>query len=454
MNTIKKWLSTCIIALLVFSLSVLGACSPQCGIYFSVTDWAVALIEEYYYEDVSEESVREAGLENLSGNVLDIYSGYYTAAEYAQIMASNEGSRIGIGISYQYIPPEYGLSFGSGVYVVSVLGNSPAERAGLRAGMFITGARTAEGEETAISANNDLSSFIGARGEGEEFTLVTDRGEFTLSRQEYTMSYCYMATADRVWKINYSASGTMSINYGQTDEYSFLPEGAAIIGLSQFYGNAAAEMAELLRIFNDVGCTSLILDLRNNGGGLVDVMQRLAHLFTADLDESSDIAMTAQFKKEKYNSRYSVISFTQDSSCFLPAGTPVTVLANNGTASASEALIGVLVSNGVIDYGDIYVSDFSQAYLAASGMEQKNCRTYGKGIMQSTFEYISGEALKLTVARILWPNGRCIHEVGVGVDDGCKTSPAEWSVTYADEELRYVCSQLSQEYAEEAPQAA
>lgn len=437
-----------LVPVLTFALSLAiifaCACNASCGIYASTLDWAWAVIDAYYLWDVSEEDVRAAGLENLSGNVLDIYSTYYTADEYEQVNSSNEGNRSGIGVSYQYISPDLDLSMGSGVYITSVLGNSPAYKSGLRPGTFVTGAISSDGERVEIQSNTDFSSFMNARQTGEEFTLVTDRGEFVMAKEEYVMSYCSMATSQGEWSVSYDASGDMSLDYADSDRYSYLPEGTAYISLSQFYGNASYEMAELLRQFNSMGGTSLILDLRNNGGGYVSIVQTLAHLFTADLDSQYDAAMYAQFK-DGSTSEYAVDKFTSDSSCYLPAGTPVTVLANNGTASASEALIGVLVSNGVIDYSDIYVSDFPQEYLEATGMEDKNCRTYGKGIMQSTFTYfITGEALKLTVARIMWPDGTtCIHDVGVGVNDGCNAVEAAWSVTYADEELQAVCASLA-----------
>ena len=64
--------------------------------------------------------------------------------------------------------------------------------------------------------------------------------------------------------------------------------------------------------------------------------------------------------------------------------------------------------------------------------------------MQTTFEYqVTGEALKLTVARINWPNGTCIHDVGIGEAQGCNTAKAEWSVTYGDEELQSVVRMLA-----------
>ena len=114
----------------------------------------------------------------------------------------------------------------------------------------------------------------------------------------------------------------------------------------------------------------------------------------------------------------------------------MSVLADNGTASASEALIGVLIDNGVMDYGDVYISDFSESYLKFTGTADKNGRTYGKGIMQTTFvNHSTGEALKLTTAKIYWPKGDVsIHDVGL-TDEKCKTVPTDWEVTYGDTQL-------------------
>lgn len=438
----KRTIAPFAVAVLSIVMFLSSACSPSCGLYFSTMDWACALIEAYYYEDVSEADVRAAGLENLCGNVLDIYSTYYTAEEYKAVESSNEGNRSGVGISYQYIPESAGYEGGSGVYVVQVLGNSPAEKSGLRPGTFIISAEAADGTTAQINSRDDLTGFIDARADGEQFTLITDRGSFSMAKEEYIMSYCRMATSTAEWTISYSPSGTMSVNYEESDRYSYIPEHTAYISLSQFYGNAAGEMAELIRIFNQLGCNALMLDLRNNGGGYVSVMQQLSHIFMAEAESASDIAMTARFK-DGSSTEYEVDAFTSDEECYLPAGTRVAVLANNGTASASEALMGVLLSDNVAVYDDVYLSSFSDEYLAYSGTADKNARTYGKGIMQSTFIYpFTGEALKLTVAKIYWPNGRCIHDEGISYASalGCNISPAQWSVTYGDEELQSVCA--------------
>ena len=216
---------------------------------------------------------------------------------------------------------------------------------------------------------------------------------------------------------------------------SYLHEGTAYISLTQYYCDVAGEFDELVEKFNANGLKSMILDLRNNGGGYIDSMQSIAGCFTSAVSSGKCIAATAKYKKgssdfycERYNGKMVV-----------PKETEVYVLANSNTASASEALIGALVSYKCLDYKNIYLSDFSEDYLDWSGAagEHRKPRTYGKGIMQSTFiNRKTGEALKLTTAKIYWQNGKCIHGVGLTEKDGCKTVPAEWVVTEGDSELR------------------
>ncbi|MDE7163363.1 MAG: hypothetical protein K2O44_04715 [Clostridia bacterium] len=395
-------------------------------------EWLINTIKENYYEDVPIDDISESTLKGIADKYLDIYSAYYTAEEYDALVASNSGSKSGVGISYAFVPDGVHPSGNSGVLIESVVGNSPAYDSGLRAGEFVTAVEHGS-QKTEITSSDDFSNCIDSFATGESFTFITDRGEYELSKQNYTASYCTMYTSTAQWSIVYDGSGGKTV---RTDGgIKCLPDGAAYLKLDQFYGNAASEMASLIEIFNAQSCTSLILDLRGNGGGYVDVMCDIAGIYTGLLTERNKIGMIAVYKNGRQEG-YSVKNNYKSSAC-LPAGTKVSVLADNGTASASEALIGVLIDNGVIDYGDVYVSDFSENYLAFSHTADKNCRTYGKGIMQTTIRnHLTGEALKLTTAKIYWPKGEVsIHGVGLNVEQGCKTVKAEWDVTYGDEQL-------------------
>lgn len=395
-------------------------------------DWAIKTIRENYYQDIPTDDILSGTLKDVAARYLDIYSDYYTAEEYKAITASNRGSKSGVGISYAYVGEGAHPSGKSGILIESVVGNSPAFRSGMRAGEFVTAIERGS-QTTKITSGESFAACIDSLADGEKFTFITDRGEHELAKSEYTASYCTMSTSTAQWNVVYDSDGA---NVKKTDGgIDYLPDGAAYLRLDQFYGSAAWEMASLIEIFNAQKCTSLILDLRGNGGGYVDVMCDISGIYTGQLSERNKIGMIAVYKdgkKEGYSVKVGYPSSSQ-----LPAGTKVSVLADNGTASASEALIGVLIDNGVIDYGDIYISDFSEKYLAFSHTADKNCRTYGKGIMQTTFpNYLTGEALKLTTAKIYWPKGDVsIHDIGLNVGQGCKTVKAEWDVTYGDEQL-------------------
>jgi hypothetical protein len=304
----------------------------------------------------------------------------------------------------------------------------------LKAGTFIYSG-IYKGVQTDFDSSQSFYDFVATLCTGDNFTFVTDRGNFELAKDNYTASYCFMATNSVAWDCTYD-SGKLKVAESTTSDkvISYLPEGCAYLSLSQFYGNAKQEFAELIEKFNANNCTSLILDLRNNGGGYVEVMQYISSLFTTNRTGASSVAMTAKYKSGK-EEEFAVKKYASSDS-LLSEDTKVYILANCNTASASEALMGVLLSNGVVDYSDIYLSNLSDEYVAFTGTT-KNNRTYGKGIMQSYFTNpTTGEVLKLTTAKIYWPNGKTIHDTGITLADGCKSVNAQWIKTYSDEELQ------------------
>lgn len=431
-----RFIVTVIIAVAIAVFSFAGGFITSCLTRkksVSSFEWALRIINEHYYVNVPSDRVTNSSLKGLVSGCLDIYSAYYTPEEYAQQVASNSGSRSGVGISYTFVTEKDKHPQGkSGILLERVVGGSPAYESGLRAGEFVTGAKDTGGSVN-FASSDDFADYIDGKKKDEKFTLITDRGEREMAKKDYTASYTVMSTSTKEWSFYYE--GNKRVTDVKDGGISCLPEGAAYLKLDQFYGNAAMETAELVRQFNAEKCDSLILDLRGNGGGSVAVMCDISGIFTGQLQNRNEIAMRAVYKDgsiEKFRVEHKFPSYAQ-----LPAGTKVSVLADNGSASASEALIGVLVDNGVVEYGDIYISDFSESYLNFSGTADKNCRTYGKGIMQTTYvNPVTKEALKLTTAKIYWPKGETsIHGTGLTVSQGCKTVKTDWDVTYGDEQL-------------------
>lgn len=409
-------------AALVISASFVVGCAVNSKSWFEKT------IKSNYYYTVPDEAFEGENLKEIANKYLDIYSAYYTAEEYKSVLKSNSGSKSGIGISYSFAE-------GKGVFINSVTGNSPAYISGLRAGEWLKSGNVG-GEETPFDSANDFSALIASVGDGENINLTAVGGEtYTVAKAEYTASYTYMATNKEAWVFADAASGGLSLVPAYTERITGLPDGTAYINISQFYGTAAKEFDILVKKFNAEGCTSLIIDLRSNGGGYVSVMQDMAYAFSGS---GKRLAMLARYKNGKEDKFY--CTRVSSNAGVLSNDTKVYVLANSGTASASEALIGAMVCYGSLSYENIFLSDYSEEYMSwleATGQELKTARSYGKGIMQSTFENKrTKEALKLTTAKIFWPDGiTSIHDVGLTTENGCTAVPALWQHTKADEEL-------------------
>lgn len=397
--------------------------------------WAIETINKNYYFGGADASFTDVSLSAIAETCLDRYSEYYTAEEYKALVESNSGKKSGIGISY-------GFAEGRGIYVSSVTGNSPAEKSGLVAGEWLAGGKRG-GEEVSFTCLDDFRAFASAAADGEEITLTAADGDaYTVAKSEFTASYAYLCTRSSAWVFDDAANGGFYLKEQTKKSMPYLDDGTAYMRLSQFYGGAADEFSALVEKFNSTGCASLILDLRTNGGGYVDVMCDIAGAFA---DGEKRVAMISRDKNGKTRSEY--CKRVTDPARRISKDKKVYVLANSGTASASEALIGAMICYGALGYGNVFLSDYSSGYtdwLEANGQEVKTARSFGKGIMQTTFKNPdTGEALKLTTAKIFWPDGKtCIHDKGLTVSDGCRTLYAEWQHTKDDRELQAAVAEI------------
>lgn len=409
-------------------------------------EWAMKIIEENYYFDEPDGGYTQTALSVIAEKYLDRYSAYYTKEQYAEVMKSNSGSKSGIGISYAFVE-------GRGIFISSVVGNSPAYNCGLRegkkglcAGEFLVSGSVGGGEAVAFDIAQSFAGFVSKAADGESILFTAEDGtQYTVAKAEYNASYTSLSTCRTGWNFRDSADGGLALYEDTAYAVPYLPEGCAYLRLDQFFGNAASEFYSLVEKFNALGCTSLILDLRSNGGGYVSVMQEIAGSFA---DGKSQLAMLSR-EKDGDEAKF-LCERVWNENQRISKDVDVFVLANSGTASASEALIGAMVCYGALDYKDIFLSDYSQSYidwLQSTGQEVKTARTYGKGIMQTPFtNYRTGEVLKLTTAKIFWPDETTsIHDVGVTVSgNGCTPVPAEWEWSKGDPELAAAVSMISE----------
>lgn len=416
-NLIK--LVICLFATLIIGLScVFYGCINQTSY-----EWALETIDRYYVGGDFDASQAEEETPAALAKLLDRYSAYYTKEEYEEEIKSNAGEFYGLGVTLSVIE-------GAGAMIVTVSGNSPALAAGLEPGDIIIGGE-AQGESVTFENYAQFSEFISARKKDEQFTLKTAERDYIVAKKSFTQSYVSMSTNSTGWEFRSTVGDRLVMFENVERRMDFLPDGAAYVRLSQFFGEAANEFGKVVEKFNAASMNTLILDLRSNGGGYVNVMQSIGGYF---VKSASKTAMSAVYKNGK---RENFICYSHAKK--IGSGAQVYILANSGTASASEALIGVLIDYGISSFENVFLSDYTEEYLATLGEDAKTGRSYGKGIMQSTYtNKRTQEVLKLTSAKIYWPGGKCIHDVGLTAKDGCTLVKADSVVTKGDKELRDV----------------
>ena len=314
------------------------------------------LIDQYYLFDEDEE--RENPIDWIySGYVYslqDPYSSYYTAEEYQSLMESAEGEYCGIGVMVSQ------NVYTGIVTVVKVFKGAPAEVAGMLPGDIITAVGDID------ISGMDLSLVVSDHIKGEEGTEVS----LTVYRDS-TGEYIDM-TMER------------AIVQNPTVEYEMLDNQIGYVYLSSFEEVSTEQFIKAVEDLEEQEMESLILDLRNNGGGVVTAAEGISDYLIED--------------------GKTIVSFkgkgVQDSTYVAKDGheieVPMVVLVNEQSASASEVLTGALRDNDT-------------AIVVGT-------KTFGKGIAQGIFPIPDGSSVKLTTAYYYVPSGECIHKIGIEPD--------------------------------------
>ncbi len=351
----------------------------------------------------TDEDFYKAVYAGINSGVLDEYSQYMTEEEFEALRVQSTGKQQGIGV--------YFLSRTNDLNVYRVAGNSPAEEAGVQKDDRITAVGNSVENLQVCENRKELNAYLSTMEEGASFYLQwqTATGETKLAqiqRKSYVENYVFYKTNDKSY--GFESSGSYKIKtVGEPLHY--LDDDTAYIKLVQFNGNAGSVFDKAMTVFSLQEKKNLVLDLRGNGGGYMNIMQSIAKYFCKNSSKACPIAAVADYGEKKQNfategNRYWEY-FSQDSR--------ITVLADNMTASASECLIGCMYAYGTVDYADICLVE------EANGV----AKTYGKGIMQTTYSILGGGGLRLTTAEIFWPTEtpKSIHGVGVTKADGTKT---------------------------------
>ena len=317
----------------------------------SKLNYLYALINKYYYEDVNVDDLMDGVFAGVINGLNDKYSTYYTAKEYQSIQAKNTGSYGGIGALF-------GMSTDTGYpTVLFVYDDTPAKDAGLQADDYVI---SVGDEDISGMELDEVVSLIRGK-EGTDVTLTYVRGgqayTVTMTRKELELT---------------TVSGQM------------LDDGIGYIQITSFSSNTGEQFKQYADEFLDEGMTSLIVDLRNNGGGVIDGAADV-------LDYLLPEGTVVYTMEESDNKR---TDYTSDEENQLDI--PLVVLINGNSASASEIFAAA-------------IRDFDWGTLVGT-------TTYGKGVYQTSMQLSDGSAVKLTSGKFYSPKGYNFNGVGIDPD--------------------------------------
>ena len=320
-------------------------------------------LNENFLYDIDNEEMQYELVEAMVNSLGDQYSYFVRPDDAEEFQENTQGEYVGIGTYLTKVNPAYYDPEDPETYMVIITSpfpGGPADRAGLKAKDMIS---AVNGEDISGLNANEASKLIRGK-EGEPITLTVHRG-------------------DAVFDITLTPEVVIS----PTSETQMLEGNIGYIRILQFSVTTFEKIYEDVKKIVEDGAESLIIDLRNNGGGVVDSALSIANMFV-----SEGTLLTTGYKPGSPNQD---TVYTATNFLAVPETMPIVVLINGGTASASEILTAALKEN-------------DRATVVGS-------KSYGKGIMQHVFPYMDG-FLNITVAHYYTPDGNDIHEVGITPD--------------------------------------
>ncbi|MBQ9155656.1 MAG: S41 family peptidase [Eubacterium sp.] len=321
-----------------------------------------AYIEAFYLNDVDTEAVENGVYRGLLSGLGDPYSTYYSKQEYQDLMDSDSGGYEGIGVTV------YKDSSSGYVVIEQVMKDQPAYNAGVENGDIII---SVDGTDTAGITLTETVNKI-KKGSGDSVKLTLLRKNQTLDI-EVKKSHIEVESVVSQMKEN-------QIGY---------------ISVSQFIENTDEQFVKAVDDLTEQGMKGLVLDLRDNGGGLLDSCINMVSRIIPE----GDLIVYTEDKNGHRDEFKSNDAKTLD--------LPIVILVNGNTASASEIMTGCL-------------KDYKKATVLGS-------TTFGKGIVQNVMPLGDGSAIKLTVSKYYTPSGHYIHEVGIEPDEKMEYTAEEWA---------------------------
>ena len=318
-------------------------------------------IEDIYIGEVDEEKMIESALEGYVAGLGDEYTEYLTEKEVTSLMEDVNGSYVGVGL---YISQNAKTNE---ILVIGVIEDSPANKAGILVGDIIKKVDNVEytGDEL-TQASNHMKGIEGTKvkvtvqrdGKELEFDILREKIKFKCVKSEK------------------------------------LEDDIGYIRISSFDGGCAEDFKNAYNELNSKGIKSLVIDLRNNGGGLVDQSLEIAEMI---VPKGSTMLITKDNKDKEELS----VSKKEPT-----INVPIVILVNDYTASASEILTAAIKEN--------------------TNAKVVGTQTYGKGVIQGIYLFDDQKTgLKITMQEYFTPKHNTLHKIGITPDEVSEL-PDEW----------------------------
>ena len=353
-------------------------------------------LQSRFVEEVDPEVLYKGALDGMMKSLDDPYTVYLDTKDMRGLNDTAEGAFYGVGLSIskrnENRPdnPAY-------VDVISPIEGTPGYKAGIQAGdklIEINGEPTPE-----MSMETVLSKLRGPKGEGVEVTVL--RGKSVTFKRTLIRDLIEVPTVE---------FGTIQ---GKENLYGYMK-------LIQFTPDTVPRAREAIDSFKEKKCAALIIDLRNNPGGLLDSAVKIGDFF---IDEGPIVSTKGRLA-------YETRALNASADKTLVRELPIVVLINRGSASASEILSGALKDNHL-------------AYLVGE-------RTYGKGSVQQLMSLHHDDGIKVTIARYYTPSDTNIDKIGIPPDKEIALAP-EYTEEQTKAFLKLSEDETIRKYVEDHP---
>lgn len=381
MNKILKTIIAVLLIAIISSISTLGLIYYALGFneqgFSNLMRFITAyrFIETKYVNDTDDVKLIDGAIDGMVKSLNDPHSNYLSPKMYKTLMEQTEGSFAGIGVVM-------GMDNEQKIHIVGIMENSPGQKAGLQEGDEIL---AVDGVPVTQMAFDEVATHVrGQAGTDVVLTIMRDN-----ANQDITI------TRDNI-KL-------------KTVGHKMLDNNIGYIQIVSFSEDTANEFNEAYNDLKNQGMKALVLDLRNNPGGLLTTCVEIAKKLVPKGEIVSIV--DKQGNKETYSSSLEAPEY------------PLVVLINKNSASASEILSGAIQDTkaGTI-IGNI---------------------SYGKGSVQTILPMFEDDAVKLTIAKYYTPSGRSIDGTGITPDIEINLDENATSDTQLDKALEILKAQLN-----------